>query len=254
MRMLGCIPRSVLTMFLAYGAWMHSANAMGDVAAEALAVSAFKGNAAALKQLQGVANQGDATAQDWLGAYHQLTHHTARAVFWYEKAAKQGNVTAQNNLGALYASGVGIPKNLTQAAYWYRKAAIQGNAIAQNNLGILYQEGQGVPKSAKTAADWFSKSANEGDAQAQYNLSVMYAQGEGRPRNLVISYALYLLATTAASARGVAQDRAPMEHVPGMTEQQIRTAQTVEQRMRRHGVLKTLTNEEASACSRRASK
>jgi|GEM_PF-2769696 len=244
----GHIARSALVAFLIFGAWTKPAAAMGDVAAEALAVSAFKGDTVALKRLEGFANHGDATAQDWLGAYDQLTHDATHAAFWYEKAAKQGNVTAQNNLGTLYANGVGVPKNPRKAAYWYKKAADQGNATAQNNLGIQYQEGQGVARNARVAADWFSKAANQGNAQAQYNLSVLYAHGDGRPRSLVISYALYLLATRPAPTNG--PDRAgPSAHasVPGMTEQQVEAAQALEQRMRAIGVLKSLAAKDASA-------
>ena len=106
MKIYSRIARSLLGMVFIYGTWVHSANAMGDVAAEALAVSAFKGDTAALGQLRRLASGGDATAQDWLGAYHQRTGGIARAVFWYEKAAKQGNITAQNNLGILYPESV----------------------------------------------------------------------------------------------------------------------------------------------------
>lgn len=252
MRIAGWIARSVLATLLVYGAWMHCADAMGDVAAEALAVSAFKGDAAALSQLRESANRGDATAQDWLGAYRQRTDDPARAVFWYEKAARQGNVTAQNNLGTLYANGFGAPKNLSQAAYWYRKAAEQGNATAQNNLGILYHEGQGVAKNDQIAADWLSKAANQGNAQAQLNLSELYAQGEGRPRNLVIAYALYLLASTPAPSSEMHRDAPPtLEQAPGMSEQQVRAAQALERRMRANGLLKTLAPEGAAAGARK---
>jgi hypothetical protein len=43
---------------------MHGAEAMDDVSAEALAVSAFKSDTAALRQLRAYANRGDSTAQD----------------------------------------------------------------------------------------------------------------------------------------------------------------------------------------------
>ena len=243
------IARSVLIALVVYGAWMRCADAMGDVSAEALAVSAFKKDAAALRQLRAYANRGDSTAQDWLGAYHQRTGDAARALFWYEKSARQGNVTAQNNLGTLYASGIGTPKNLAQAVYWYRKAAEQGNATAQNNLGILYHEGQGVAQNDKLSADWLSKAANQGNAQAQYNLSELYAQGEGRPRNLVIAYALYLLANAPAPSLGTNRDKpaAPQQQAPGLTEQQVRAAQALAQRMRAQGLLKTLAAEGAAS-------
>ena len=131
-----------------------------------------------------------------------------------------------------------MPKDLSHAAYWYRKAAEQGNATAQNNLGILYHEGQGVAKNDRVAADWLSKAANQGNASAQYNLSELYAHGEGRPRNMVIAYALYLLATTSTPSNGVDRDTSSTpEVVPGMTEQQVGAAQALERRMRVNGIL-----------------
>src|SRR5688572_17510886 len=47
--------------------------------------------------------------------------------------AAKGDPVAQSNLGFMYATGQGLPRNLTEAAKWYRSAAEQGRAAAQYN-------------------------------------------------------------------------------------------------------------------------
>ena len=51
---------------------------------------------------------------------------------------------AQTRLGHLYATGRGVPQNMTLAAYWYGRAAEQGQPMAQFLLGLQYDKGQGV--------------------------------------------------------------------------------------------------------------
>ncbi|WP_042700469.1 tetratricopeptide repeat protein, partial [Methanocorpusculum bavaricum] len=78
-----------------------------------------------------------------------------RAVEQCTKAAEQGDAHAQNNLGASYEDGEGVEKDLDKAAYWYTKAAEQGNAEAQNNLGVCYENGKGVEKDLNKAIYWY---------------------------------------------------------------------------------------------------
>jgi TPR repeat protein len=47
----------------------------------------------------------------------------AAALKEWEPLAKQGNADAQNNLGTMYANGKGVLKDDKQAASWYQKAA-----------------------------------------------------------------------------------------------------------------------------------
>ena len=59
------------------------------------------------------------------------------AVVWYRRAAEQGDATAQNNLGAMYLTGRGVTQDLDEAVRWFRMAAKQGNLEAQLNLDQL---------------------------------------------------------------------------------------------------------------------
>ena len=69
----------------------------------------------------------------------------AEAVKWYRLAAEQGNATAQYFLGMKYDIGQGIPQSDTEALKWYRLAAERGYAPAQNNLGKMAHDGRGGP-------------------------------------------------------------------------------------------------------------
>lgn len=75
--------------------------------------------------------------------------------------AEQGNADAQNRLGAIYAEGRGVSKDDAEASHWYSKAAEQGYGEAQLNLGVLYANGHGVPQDNVRAAMWF-RLAEEG--------------------------------------------------------------------------------------------
>ena len=52
--------------------------------------------------------------------------------------AEQGDAKAQNNLGAMYANGQGVRQDYAEAFRWFRQAAEQGYAKAQFNLGLMY--------------------------------------------------------------------------------------------------------------------
>jgi len=67
------------------------------------------------------------TAPAWAGfddgwaAYNRGDYATALRE--WRPLAKQGNATAQNNLGAMYSSGQGVPQDYAKAHMWYNLAA-----------------------------------------------------------------------------------------------------------------------------------
>jgi TPR repeat protein len=93
--------------------------------------------------------------------------------------AEQGDASAQLYLGSMYDDGDGVPENDKTAVKWYTKAAEQGNAGAQWVLGGMYDRGLGVLENDKTAVKWYSLAAIQGNASAQYYLGYMYANGTG---------------------------------------------------------------------------
>ena len=52
--------------------------------------------------------------------------NSTEAVKWYRMAAEQGHASAQNYLGWMYARGEGVPKDCVEAVKWYRRAVEQG--------------------------------------------------------------------------------------------------------------------------------
>jgi len=80
--------------------------------------------------------------------------------------AEQGDAVAQNNLGAVYYNGQGVPQDYVQARQWFEKAVAQGDANAQFNLGVLYYKGQGVLHDYVQAHMWSSLAAANGNKKA----------------------------------------------------------------------------------------
>jgi len=163
-----------------------------------------------LQQLEMLAAQGSASAQNQLGQLYDsgrrgVPQDYATARGWYEKAAAQGNAWAQNQLGQLYADGRGMPQDYTKARQWWEQAAAQGVAQAQYNLGQLYANGRGVPKDYATARGWYEKAAAQGNAWAQAQLGQLYANGWGVPQNYATARAWYEKAAVQGNAWAQAQ-------------------------------------------------
>ena len=141
---------------------------------EANEALAKKDYPSALKELQPLAEKGDAYAQFHLAELYSNGSGVAMdeklAVSWYQKSAAQGYVAAQTMLGIMYENGAGTKLDYSKAASWYRKAAEQGDPVAQSLLGAMYVEGLGVAVNLVQALKWFTLAANVGHAVAQENV------------------------------------------------------------------------------------
>src|SRR5262245_16483674 len=93
----------------------------------------------------------------------------ATAIRIWRPLADQGNATAQTFLGLVYYDGRGVPQNYTEAAQWYRRASDQGHPMAQYNLGYMYAYGQGVPQDYVTAHVLFNLASAKGEKNAAEN-------------------------------------------------------------------------------------
>ena len=154
--------------------------------------------AEAVKWFRKSAEQEYDMAQFFLGAMYAMglgvPKDDVEAVEWFSRAAGQGFALAQFFLGVMYAEGQGVPKELAEAVKWYRRAAEQGNALAQFVLGAMYGEGRGVPQNNAEAVKWYRKAAEQGDDRAQNNLGDVYANGLGVPQDDVEAYAWFHVA------------------------------------------------------------
>lgn len=156
----------------------------------------------------------------------------AKAEKLFRPLAEQGNASAQLYLGSMYDDGQGVPFNHREAVKWYRLAAAQGNAYAQYSLGELYENGEeGVEQDYQEAVKWFRLSAAQGHANAQNDLGLMYATGQGVPRDYVRAYMWFSLA--AAKGFSEAQqnrDTAAGKMKPAQIEQAQQLARDCEKR------------------------
>jgi hypothetical protein len=136
-----------------------------------------------LESLKERADEGDATAQETLGAYYLSIchgeHNYGKAMEYLVQSAMQGNAYAQLRLGEAYHLGTGVTKNMTAAIAWFEKAAAQGSSRAMNDLGVAYSGGEGGPKDEARAAKYFQSAVDLGLREAVYNLAAMYDQGHG---------------------------------------------------------------------------
>ena len=78
----------------------------------------------------------------------------ARAIQWYEAAAKAGFAPAANNLGEIYAFGLGVPVDAAAAHRLHLQAAEAGNPAGAANTAIDFAIGRGVDRDAAQAEHW----------------------------------------------------------------------------------------------------
>jgi GAF domain/PilZ domain/Sel1 repeat len=90
-----------------------------------------------------------------------------------QQMAEQGDARAQNALGLRYATGDGVPLDEREAARWFTRAAEQGNVNAQSKLGALYWVGRGVPQNLNQAYFWTVLARAGGDVGSKALATVL---------------------------------------------------------------------------------
>lgn len=117
----------------------------------------------ALKELQPLADKGDATAQTFIGFMYDngegVTLDYQQAVVWYTKAAEQGNANAQYNLAMMYANGLGVPQDWVQALKWFNLAAASGyeNTLKAGKEAEKYMTPKEIEQAWALTDDWRKK-------------------------------------------------------------------------------------------------
>lgn len=210
------------SLFLCFPLWFccvaPSAYAMTHAQGELLSAQARAGNASALQALKKGAQQGDKTAENWLGVYYGVRKEYSKAVFWSRKAALQGDPLAEFVMGEVYHYGNGVPKNDSTAIYWYKLAVAQGYEGAQPMLTRLEKQmteqkpaPHTVSKSAATHNVIPTKPAVPAaplpavlTAQQQNRLGYAYYSGQGQPKNY--AKAVYWYRKAAAQGNASAEN------------------------------------------------
>lgn len=131
----------------------------------------------------GLAEQGNAIAQNELGNCMNTMGNDGEAFQWYMKAAEQGYNKGQYNLAVCYRDGAGVDKDREEAFKWFLKASEQGLDLAQYDLAVCYRDGDGVDKDQEEAFRWFLKAAEQGIADAQNQAGFYYYQRQGVKEN-----------------------------------------------------------------------
>jgi len=103
----------------------------------------------------------------------------AKAMYFYEKAAKLGHVDAQLNLGRFYFVGDGVEQDYVKARKWIQKAAAQGSPQGYFLMGALYDGELGLKRDIKKAIKFYELSIEGGYACAMHNLGCIYLYGQG---------------------------------------------------------------------------
>ena len=119
------------------------------------------GGPAGLKMWLPQAEQGDASAQTYVGEIFERglagQPDYAAAVVWYQRAAAQGNARAEIALGSLIEQGLGAPKDPIAAAKLFRRAA----GLPEDMPGLEANDGRVKELSSKLAAVTAADSAKQ---------------------------------------------------------------------------------------------
>jgi uncharacterized protein len=135
-----------------------------DAASYQKGIDAFaQGNfAEALKNLQPIAEKGNADAQFRLGLMYRegkgVAQDDKQGVSWLSKAAEQGQAEAQENLAFSYAKGLGVERDWVQADKWFSIAAASGKETAINNQKVVevHMQPEDIAKANTLAKDWLA--------------------------------------------------------------------------------------------------
>ncbi|MFM5924601.1 MAG: SPOR domain-containing protein [Novosphingobium sp.] len=114
----------------------------------------------------------------------------AAAVREWQGPADQGDGDALFNLGQAYKLGKGVPQDMAKAEAMFGRAAALGHLQAADNYGLLlFQRGEKA-----RALPYVRAASDRGDPRAQYLLGIMHFNGDMVPKDWVRAYALVSLA------------------------------------------------------------
>ncbi|MET0015980.1 MobP3 family relaxase [Oscillibacter sp.] len=136
---------------------------------------------AAVADLKSWAEDGDATAQYFLGKLYRdgglLIPNSELARDWFYKAARQDVVIAQYALGKLFLSDDLLVRDTTLGMEWLEYAASNGSHYAAYRVGKEYLKGEIVKKDMGRALRYLTDAANAENQYAQYLLGKLCLMG-----------------------------------------------------------------------------
>jgi TPR repeat protein len=135
----------------------------------------------------------------------------------WQPLAEAGDATAQNSVGALYDHGLGVDEDDATAAYWYQLAADQNLPLAMRNIANMYAGGHGVQFDQALAESWYEKAARMGDPVSIKRMAALRPSGEfaaAAPAATVAEAAAVEPSAPAAEPMTVAGDDQVAEAAP----------------------------------------
>ena len=102
----------------------------------------------------------------------------------WQPLAEQGDITAQNYLGVQYYLGLGIRQDYAAALKWLGVAAERGNHSAQRSLGIMYANSHGVEQNFVTAYMWYYAAYRQGNERAKKFLDALASEWKLSPNQM----------------------------------------------------------------------
>lgn len=175
----------------------------------------------AVEDLRAWAEDGDATAQYFLGKLYRdgglLIPNSELARDWFYKAARQDVVVAQYALGKLFLSDDLLVRDTALGMEWLEYAASNSSHYAAYRVGKEYHKGEIVKKDMAKALTYLTAAANAENQYAQYLLGKLCLTG--REVKYDKELALYWLTRAADQGSEYAQfflDRADSLHPPSV--------------------------------------
>jgi len=147
-----------------------------------------------LRNIVQQAEKGNPVAQNIIGTWYYKGEHYAKdyakALKWWQLAAKQNNVEALGNIGLLYQYGHGVEADSTKAVEYYVASINKGNEklLKQREMlaekggdgfdailcAICYQSGKGVAKDWQKAVHYYELAIKTGSIDACRELGFLY--------------------------------------------------------------------------------
>ncbi|MCA2010627.1 sel1 repeat family protein [Cereibacter sphaeroides] len=193
---------------------------MADPVAAARQMFVNGDHAQALTILRPLAEAGDASAQNIVGAAYEngygvnMDFHQAQ--LWFERAAQHGNRLAMMNLGRIYRDGgPGFPVDGARARVWLRRSADAGYGPAMGALGRMFEYGVGGPVDLEQARTFYENGRSAGDEWSSEYLAHLYRLGSGVPEDLARARALFAEAAAAGLSQSMGNLGRMMEQGSG---------------------------------------
>jgi TPR repeat protein len=125
----------------------------------------------------------------------------ARAMHVFTLQAAKGDGQAMAELGSMYASGLGVPRNLALAQKWFSNAVDSGDPDGAAMVGMIYQHGSGVPQDYRRAITYYRRGVAEHSGLAANQMGYVYEHGLGVKQDLKVASCWYTLAVVNGNPR-----------------------------------------------------